>query len=585
MTKAVRWDFMAALGVAGLMAVLFAWPLLTRISATGVWDWPEATAHYEAARLTILRYEQFPFWNPYMCSGAPGLANPQTYWLSLTFLFALMFGVVAGPKLAAVAYLTLGGLGMWLLLRRLKIAPLPALLGPAVWLLNGFIAVHISGGQWLWLTLAWVPWVVYGYVRSREHWGWIVFSGAFLAMIGLEGRSYLVGYLAIGLAALGLMEDILIRQKGRGLLRAGAVLTAAFLLGAWKFIPDLHFLSIVSQSLGEGDIPAPGLTLLKALVTRPGWVNDPTTHLDFIETGTYIGVVPAALAVLGLWAARGKRLLLVLTFFGIVFLAIALSGEDSILELAPVLKELRNPQRAMSLVLLAAAALAATGLDWTGKKVFRKQLAARAVFQAAVVIFITFDLLFVAWPALREGFKKVDDAEAIGSAPAFIDYTFRQDAATNPYDTVRQNHGAAGFCPAVLQAWRDPEKAQVRVSSEERYQGFAFAAASEASVGHKFTPNRITVYPPTDAATTIVINQNFAPGWQASAGEIKETEEGLLSAVVPADAGEVVLTYRPPGFLPGLGLTLIFLAALAYRQAGVGYLAWRIHILPRRKKE
>ena len=566
---------MAALLASGLMAVLFAWPLLTRISATGVWDWPEAAAHYEAARLTIFRYEQFPFWNPYMCSGAPGLANPQTYWLSLTFLFALMFGVVAGPKLAIVVYLTLGGLGMWLLLRRLKIGWLAALLGPAVFLLNGFMAVHISGGQFLWLTLAWVPWVMYGYVRSRVSWRWVLFAGAGLAMIGLEGRSYLVGYLAIGLAASGLMEDVLYRWRGKGLARAAAILASAFLLGAWKFIPDLHFLAMVSSSLGEGDVPAPGLTLLKALVARPGWVGDPTTHLDFIETGMYIGVVPVALAAAGFWALKKRRLALILTFFGIVFLAIALSGEDSVLELVPVLRELRNPQRAMSLVLLVIGALAAAGLEWTGKKIFRRQRIARAAFQAAVIIFTTLNLLLVAWPALREGFQKVKDVSGGDSAPEFVDYAFRQDAATDPYETVRKNHGAAGFCPAVLQAWRDPEEGTARVFSEERWQGFAFEAAGGAKVSHTFTPNEITLYP-GGAARQVVINQNFAPGWRASAGEIQETEEGLLAVDVPANVEEVVVTYRPPGFYLGLGLTTVFLAA-------AGSIAWRNRISRRMK--
>src|SRR5688572_5511110 len=163
-----------ALLFSAALALAFSWPLLTRLSATGIWDWSEAAATYEGARHTVLQYGQFPLWSPYLCGGYPAIGNPQTYWLSPVFLFVLLFGSIVGPKLAVTAYIVVGSLGMWLLARRLGISHPAALLAAPVYLTSGFMGIHLSGGQFLWLSLVWVPWIFLGYIRGRHSLPWLV---------------------------------------------------------------------------------------------------------------------------------------------------------------------------------------------------------------------------------------------------------------------------------------------------------------------------------------------------------------------------------------------------------------------------
>ena len=59
-----------------------------------------------------------------------------------------------------------------------------------------------------------------------------------------------------------------------------------------------------------------------------------------------------------------------------------------------------------------------------------------------------------------------------------------------------------------------------------------------------------------------VVNQNHHPGWTASLGEVIAWQ-GLLAVRVPPGEHEVRLSFRPPLFLFGAGLTLVSVVAVA----------------------
>jgi len=127
-----------------------------------------------------------------MCGGGPSLANPQTYWLSLTGALAISIDPVIGSKLAIPLYIIIGGFGIYLLARRLGVSEIAAGIAMPIFLTSGFMATHLSAGQFLWLNLAWVPWIFWAYLKSKGNWRWLIVSAAFLTIIGLEGRSYLI---------------------------------------------------------------------------------------------------------------------------------------------------------------------------------------------------------------------------------------------------------------------------------------------------------------------------------------------------------------------------------------------------------
>ena len=58
-------------------------------------DWPYFAQIYEAARISILKYHQFPWINSWSLVGVPLFANPQYGLFSIPMLLVLLFGTVA----------------------------------------------------------------------------------------------------------------------------------------------------------------------------------------------------------------------------------------------------------------------------------------------------------------------------------------------------------------------------------------------------------------------------------------------------------------------------------------------------------
>ena len=71
------------------------------------YDWRLFQTWLEAGRRSVLWYHQFPLWNPYYCGGAVHLANPQTFFLSLTLIPILLYGAPMGMRILVAASLVL----------------------------------------------------------------------------------------------------------------------------------------------------------------------------------------------------------------------------------------------------------------------------------------------------------------------------------------------------------------------------------------------------------------------------------------------------------------------------------------------
>ncbi len=79
-----------------LGAVLLAYmPTLFRLDKTGREDWDYFNHHYEAIRITVLEYGQYPWWNPWNCGGMPLATNPQIAVESIFTLCSLVFGQIS----------------------------------------------------------------------------------------------------------------------------------------------------------------------------------------------------------------------------------------------------------------------------------------------------------------------------------------------------------------------------------------------------------------------------------------------------------------------------------------------------------
>ena len=78
-----------------------------------------------------------------------------------------------------------------------------------------------------------------------------------------------------------------------------------------------------------------------------------------------------------------------------------------------------------------------------------------------------------------------------------------------------------------------------------------------------WSPNRIGLHVDVSRPSRVLVNQNWAPGWQASAGTVV-SNEGLLAVDVPAGESDVALFFRPWSTMGGAAVTMTALLSLAF---------------------
>ena len=114
----------------------------------------------DAVRLSIAKYHEFPWWNPWTVSGEPLFADPQIAVLMPDTLFVLAFGSVVGLKLLLLFYVIVGYEGTRFLCRELfgrsrfveGVSVIPILL-PS-------LALHFNEGHLVFFVFYLFPWLL-----------------------------------------------------------------------------------------------------------------------------------------------------------------------------------------------------------------------------------------------------------------------------------------------------------------------------------------------------------------------------------------------------------------------------------------
>jgi hypothetical protein len=99
--RAIAWGLQA-------ITVSFAWPFFAGRDGWGaIGDWDLHLQWYEALHASVLRFGQFPWWNPWNSGGWLLAAEPQFGLVAIDTPLVLLFGTSVGLRLAALAYLML----------------------------------------------------------------------------------------------------------------------------------------------------------------------------------------------------------------------------------------------------------------------------------------------------------------------------------------------------------------------------------------------------------------------------------------------------------------------------------------------
>ena len=127
-----------------IIAISFIWWItaFSKFQPIDRCDWDKHFSYHELQRKTILKYRQFPFWNPYICGGEPWLAHPNSNFLTPYFLVILIFGSIRGTIFIYFLQVFAGLTGMYFLSRYYRLSYILSLLN-VIFFLNLFNEIRI----------------------------------------------------------------------------------------------------------------------------------------------------------------------------------------------------------------------------------------------------------------------------------------------------------------------------------------------------------------------------------------------------------------------------------------------------------
>ena len=334
----------------------------------------------------------WPWMNPSTGLGRPFVADPQSaVWYPPTWLFAVITPRVAYP-LSLWLHYALAVWGMYRLLRSQSLERQAALFGGVAFAFCGFMLAHRAHFSML-TAAAWTPWVLWRLRQFDLRGG----AGRLAAAAAVATLQCLAGHVQIAaITALGSLVYLLFasESRGRALLSWITVWFATAGLYAVQWLPTLAY--VLQCTRVDNDYwdftqnswnPVSAIALLMPMLLgqrTPNWFDQSwwgPSHQ--VEQFAYAGIVPLLLALIAIRSGcRESRRRWALCMMGLFGLLLALGKYGPVCPLlywAPGSSLFRVPARAILLVNLAVAALAAFALNDLCSNLSPKRVRLRAV--------------------------------------------------------------------------------------------------------------------------------------------------------------------------------------------------------------
>ncbi|HEV8637645.1 MAG TPA: hypothetical protein VG370_25785 [Chloroflexota bacterium] len=396
--------FVADLGALAAIALIVAWQHWRPLFEPGVWlpagGGDLASLIYPNYRFAAesLRQGDFPFWNPYIQSGAPFVADIQSgvlYPINLV-VFSLAPSVSYRVVTALVLFhLWLAGALAYACGRGFGLPRLPGLFAGVAFALSDLFVIHVGNPNTI-AVASWIPLLLLCADRAARGPAprWIGLGALGVAMAALAGHAQplLFGLLAVALT--GLFHAWPHLRRGQplaafarlwplalftalGLAAAAAQLVPAAELTALSGRRAIPYETSVEYSLNPG--------FLVSFVVPAFYGRGPDAYWGqwLRSEGGYVGVLTLVLAAVAL-AVRPVQLVRRLALLAAFALLLALGGATGLHALfyrfVPLFGSLRGPARTVVVTDLALALLAGFGLALLLRPIGRRE---RRAFERA----------------------------------------------------------------------------------------------------------------------------------------------------------------------------------------------------------
>lgn len=512
----------------------------------------------EALRYSILRYGQFPWWNPWAAGGQPFVTDPVAVVLMPDTLAILAWGPVVGFKVLIIFYQLVGYEGSRRLCRHLfgqrpfvdAVSVIPIIL-PA-------LALHFYPGHVCFFPVYLFPWLLYYGLTWHQSAGRALGLGVVVAL-------YLLGYIHYAvIMAFTILPFVVLPALVRHIrsrevwLRAALAACAAMGLSFFRIVATYAVvMRFPRHERFYYPLVAPISEIIRTLVEP---LQDPNTQgnvsgLKWWELGTYVGLLGLLLAYEGL--RRGSRRLWPIHVGAFLCLVLAWNNRDpglpsTYLHFVPpwssMLVITRWRQFASFFILLGAV---------QGLVALRD--AGRAKLAAGLALLLIGDLGFHFGYAIRDTFEHTAPPRIRGTDPPLSVWTPDRD---HTWAHVRANQVALESETSLV-GWDYRQTNHPHIGTPG-YTG-DFTLSKDLTLD-EWTPNRIRMHGTPGAL--VAINVNPSNYWLLNGKrlfpDVRPIETDMPFQFRVPESGRVELVPRPPHLGLLVGLQAMFaLAAVA----------------------
>src|SRR5271157_525369 len=307
---------------AAAVLLFYARPLFDEAASI---QWDAVDVHYSAQKYFAGQAlsGRLPFWTPYVFSGFPFLADPQTgAWYPLNWPFFLLGVTPRAIQWELALHCLLALAGGYLLARQLVTSRAAAVFAGVFFAFSGFFAGH-SSHVGMFQTAALLPWLLWaglGAVRSLRRLPVLLAVAGCVVLPG-HFQTALYSFFALGLF---LAADFALRRESwrRTALVLGATAVAAITLPAVMVLPGFELTGQSERAAADYSHSAEGSLEPGALATlvsadhygAPEGPDHYTGPNDITQFFLYQGLLLAPLAVWGAvsWGRRWQALALII---------------------------------------------------------------------------------------------------------------------------------------------------------------------------------------------------------------------------------------------------------------------------------
>jgi hypothetical protein len=533
-----------------VLALVATWPMLQHAPDMNLFRDAQVLIGYEdAARKSVVEHGQVPLWDPWYCGGMYALGSPQSRFASPTFLLTLIFGTLRAESLTVLVMIVVGLEGAFRYARSRGATTLGSALAAPVFGLSGSFAAAPAMGWLNFMGFELLPWALYGLRRAiAGHRSGTLVCGLALAWIVGMGGTYAAPITALLLGFEAAAEAVRLRRDRAALkklaITTGITAAIGVALAAVRLWPVLETLRMAPRIIG-GSPGNHGIRMLHQLV----WpLQSGAGGGNFGPNGAfYVGAAIAIPIGVGVLTRRGRPVLI--AAFISLWLAAGYASVPSLfdwLRSLPLYSTLRYPERFLIPFALYASVLAAIGfsvLEAGRKKNWAIVHAVAALFVLANVGMLVRNHWYAA------------NARAMSAPPEHVDRPFHQARGTRwaVANYPPMNRGSL----SCWDAFPVPQSPALQANLPDEVYVADPGAGKATTIA--FTPNRIDFEADLAKPARVRINQNWHPGWVASAGTAV-VDDRLLAVDLPEGKHVVSVVFRPRSAWGGAAVSLVALA-------------------------